>query len=319
MYLNEAGPQNVLCLATYEKFGIQQASDFVIYNPAKDAKVAACEDGLADPADDHFQWDFGPGYSQRCWNDLMISKVVDAALADDGEDGEIAEAGIERDYLESLIAEKLRRYQSAWKGFQPRYNQRLGRMETMREARARGTQASEQHQLSTRSMSSKNRLSPTYLYQKFEDRVKTITATIEIKKADGIAGDIATSEKLLDMTELLGPQGMSSEEEDEVEVDDAKVIVYMVKLCIWREPLVVEYLRFVDAQTAVFKQHQRGPTPSSRIKSGVAGSSKAPCGLPKSLYNREWLKTKSPAYLKQLKISKEAFGLFVTATGRMEL
>ncbi|KAJ6618301.1 hypothetical protein B0H10DRAFT_1947687 [Mycena sp. CBHHK59/15] len=294
---------------------INQASDFVIYNPAEDAKVAACEDGLADPADDHFQWDFGPGYSQRRWNDLMISKVVDAALADDGEDGEIAEAGIERDYLESLMAEKLRRYQSAWKGFQPRYNQRLGCMETMREARARGTQASEQHQLSTRSTSSKNRKS----YLKFEDRVKTITATIEIKKADGIAGDIATWEKLLDMTELLGPQGMSSEEEDEVEVDDAKVIVYMVKLCIWREPLVVEYLRFVDAQTAVFKQHQRGPTPGSRIKSGVAGSSKAPCGLPKSLYNREWPKTKSPAYLKQLKISKEAFGLLVAATGRMEL
>ncbi|KAJ6573734.1 hypothetical protein B0H10DRAFT_1963850 [Mycena sp. CBHHK59/15] len=103
------------------------------------------------------------------------------------------------------------------------------------------------------------------------------------------------------------------------QVDDAKVIIYMVKLCIWREPLVVEYLRFVDAQMAMFKQHQRGPTPSSRIKSGVAGSSKAPCGLPKSLYNREWLKAKSPAYLKQLKISKEAFGLLSAATGRMEL
>ncbi|KAJ6537911.1 hypothetical protein B0H19DRAFT_1181280 [Mycena capillaripes] len=112
---------------------------------------------------------------------------------------------------------------------------------------------------------------------------------------------------------------MSSEEEDEVKVDDAKVIIYRVKLCIWREPRVVEYLRFVDAQTALFKKHQRGPTPGSRIRNGTRGSSKAPCGLPKSLYNREWLKKKTPAYLKELKISKEAFGLFVAVTEKMAL
>jgi hypothetical protein len=121
------------------------------------------------------------------------------------------------------------------------------------------------------------------------------------------------------MVQHLGEQGMSSEEEDEVEVDNTKIVVYKVNLCIWREPRVVEYLHFVDAQTALFKKDQRGPTPASRMRGGVPGSSKAPCGLPKSLYNSKWLKKATPAYLKELKVSKEVFGLFVAATDRMVL
>ncbi|KAF8146426.1 hypothetical protein K438DRAFT_1990787 [Mycena galopus ATCC 62051] len=268
---------SVLRRATYDKFDVEQAADFQIYNPAEAAKVAACEDGLANPADDLFQWDFGPGYTQSRWNDLMIAKVVDAALEAEGEDRDIAEGGVGRDLLESL----------------PRFDETLGRMETKREAKTCGTQAFEQHQLASRSTSSKHR--------KFEDRFQTITATIEIKKDEGIAGDIETWGRLLEMIEHLGEQGMSSEEEDEVEVNDTKIVIYRVKLCIWREPRVVEYLRFVDAQTALFKKHQRGPIAAPRSRSGAPGSSKAPCGLPKSLYNGEWLKKATPTYLKELK------------------
>ncbi|KAJ7473868.1 hypothetical protein B0H11DRAFT_1918683 [Mycena galericulata] len=64
---------------------------------------------------------------------------------------------------------------------------------------------------------------------------------------------------------------------------------------------------------------ERGPHAASRVRSGAPGSSKAPCGLPKSLYNGEWLKKATPAYLKELNVSKEAFGLFVAATDRMPL
>ncbi|KAJ7501277.1 hypothetical protein B0H11DRAFT_2224622 [Mycena galericulata] len=154
---------------------------------------------------------------------------------------------------------------------------------------------------------------------KYEDRVGTITATIEIKSGERNAGDIKTWERLLEMIEHLREQGMSSEEEDEIEMDDIKVCIFRVKLCVWREPRVVEYVRFVDAQTALFKKKQRGPIPASRIRSDAPGSSKAPCGLPKSLYNGEWLKKSTPAYLKELKVSKEEFGLFVAAPERMAL
>jgi hypothetical protein len=75
----------------------------------------------------------------------------------------------------------------------------------------------------------------------------------------------------------------------------------------------------VDAQTALFKKDQTGHDPAARLRNGVPGSSDAPCGLPKSLYNNEWLKKATPAYLKQLQVSKEVFGLFVAATERMAL
>ncbi|KAJ7718908.1 hypothetical protein B0H16DRAFT_1475263 [Mycena metata] len=127
------------------------------------------------------------------------------------------------------------------------------------------------------------------------------------------------------MLELLGEQGMSSEEEDEVEANDRKVIVYMVKLCVWREPRIVNYLHLVDKQTVLFKKRgqdqrgQRGPPPHTRVRTDVPGSSKVPRGLPMSLYNSERLKAATPAYIKNLKISKEAFGLFVAAVDRMAI
>ncbi len=121
------------------------------------------------------------------------------------------------------------------------------------------------------------------------------------------------------MVQHLGELGMSSEEEDEIEVEDTKVSIYRVKVCIWREPRVVEYLRFVDAQAGIFKKGQRGPTPAPRIRGHAPGISNAPCGLPESLYKAEWLKKATPAYLKELKVSKEVFGLFVAATDRMAI
>ncbi|KAJ7695257.1 hypothetical protein B0H14DRAFT_3530273 [Mycena olivaceomarginata] len=197
--------------------------------PPEPAKVAACEDGLADPADDLFQ------SSTQSWKLTVRTEKLPSG----------------------------------------------GRLETMREARDRGTQAAEQHQLACRSTTSKHR--------KFEDRVQTIIATIEIKTGEGNTGDVETWRRLLEMVQHLGQQGMSSEEEDEVQFASGA------------SPRVVEYLRFVDAQTGLFKKHQRGPTPASRIRNGVPGTSEAPCGLPKSLYNSEWLKKASPAYLKELK------------------
>ncbi|KAJ7176582.1 hypothetical protein C8R46DRAFT_1029901 [Mycena filopes] len=301
--------------ATYKCFEVTQVTDFTIYNKAEPAHVEACKEGVADPADDLFQWDFEPGYKDCRWNELMISKVVDVTLRADGRNGRICKAIerdlFQRDYLEELMKEKLERYRGAWKGFQPRFNESLGRMETTQEATDRGAETYLQHQLSCRSRTTKAR--------KLDERIAVTTSTIEIKVLDAAAGDIATWRRLLEMLHHLGVPGMSSEDEDEVEVEDTKVHIFRVKLCIWREPAVVELLRFVDAQAAVFREHQRGPEAATRIRGRDHGSGKVPRGLPRSLYNPEWLETQSAAYIKELKISKEVFGLFVAATDRMAI
>ncbi|KAJ7691834.1 hypothetical protein B0H16DRAFT_1752187 [Mycena metata] len=146
----------------------------------------------------------------------MVEKVIDVALEDDGPDGLIAKAGVERNSLKKLMMRKLESYRVEWKGFQPRFNEDLGRLETTQEARARGAQTFEQHQLTARSTSAKHR--------KYEDRVQAIVKTIGIKKDNGTANDIATWERLLKMVELLGEHGMSSEEEDYLEANVLRTI-----------------------------------------------------------------------------------------------
>ncbi|KAJ7100587.1 hypothetical protein B0H15DRAFT_796340 [Mycena belliarum] len=294
--------------AVYDKFNVEQADAFAIYNPAEADQVEACEQGI-DPPYEHYQWDFNTGYNRSRWNDVMIEKVVDETLEVNGE--ELARLGVKRHHLEALMAKKLGRYRSSWKVFQPRFVEEQGRMETPKEALARGTQAAEQHQRSAKVTSSKGR--------KYKTRIIAITLAIEIKTDEATADDIQTWQRLLEMVQLLGEQGMSSEEEDMMEVDDAQMLVYKVKVCILREPSVVEYLRFVDAQAAVFRKNQSGPTPHPRVRTSMAGSSKAPCGLPQSLYSRKWLRKQTPNYIRELKISKETFGLFKAATQRMSL
>ncbi|KAJ7615014.1 hypothetical protein FB45DRAFT_1035806 [Roridomyces roridus] len=305
---------SALRVVTYEQFKVKQAGDFAhtqFHTPATQAEVDACEDGVGDPAPNVFKWDFGAGYTKSRWNELMMQKIVDLVMEDYRDF--LEEHNVERELLEMKLGEQLVRYRSAWNNFQPRLVEDEDRMETKREAAARALAKIEQNQLNSRQTSSKIR--------KFAQRVETVEETIALKKEKGIVADIKTWERLLEMILILGEQGMSSEEEDEVEVDNEMVTIYRVKICIWREPRVVDYLRWVDKQTkeSRAKLNIAGRKPSTRYRNSANGFgvSKAPRGLPESLYNNAWLKEASPAYLRELKVSKEAFGLFVAATERM--
>ncbi|KAJ7052866.1 hypothetical protein C8F01DRAFT_1169156 [Mycena amicta] len=308
-YLND-----ILRRATYQSFQVTRAVDFQTHTPADSANVSACEEGLAEPAANVFQWDFGPNYLRSEWNSLMVAKVVDLALQLD-QDGEerIAASDVDREHLENVMLDKLEKYRAEWKAAQPRFDHQRMHLETSEEGRDRAAHTLEQHQLAARSTSSKHR--------KYTTRQSTIELTINIKTNVRKADDLETWERLLEILERLGEQGMSSEEEDELEVNDAKILVYKVKICVWREPSISDYWRLVDAQTALFKKNHRGPLPAPRIRGmdAQSGIAPAPCGLPKVLYSQEWLKRQTPAYLRMLDVSKEAFALLAAATDRMAI
>ncbi|KAK6988554.1 hypothetical protein R3P38DRAFT_2573262, partial [Favolaschia claudopus] len=295
--------QRTLRNATYAKFGVAQADDFGLHIPASKDVVAACERGV-DPPEDSSQWDYGPGYTRSRLNDLMINKVVDHAIATDGPQGKITKNRVDRDFLVGLMYDTMKAYRGIWKKMQPQFNEETEHMETPQEARMRGAQQIQQHQLDTKSTSAKRRVT---------------VKTIDIKVLGGRSGDVATWKRLLQMIQLLGVAGMSSEEEDELIVGDLPSKLYRIKLCIWREPRVVDYLRFVDDQTFLDKQTQPGPKAAARIRDPANGPgvALAPRGLPKSLFNSEWLAKVTPGYMKELNISKKAFELFVAATDRM--
>ncbi|KAJ7048393.1 hypothetical protein C8F01DRAFT_1191681 [Mycena amicta] len=226
-YLND-----ILRRATYQSFQVTRAVDFQTHTPADSANVSACEEGLAEPAANVFQWDFGPNYLRSEWNSLMVAKMAKER---------IAASDVDRDHLENVMLDKLEKYRAEWKAAQPRFDHQRMHLETSEEGRDRAAHTLEQHQLAARSTSSKHR--------KYTTRQSTIELTINIKTNVRKADDLETWERLLEILERLGEQGMSSEEEDELEI------------CVWREPSISDYWRLVDAQTALFKKNHRGPLP----------------------------------------------------------
>ncbi|KAJ7604972.1 hypothetical protein FB45DRAFT_1042883 [Roridomyces roridus] len=298
----------------YQVFNVRQISDFGVHVPATPEQVEACEqDLLHDPPADLYQFDFGPGYLKSRWNDLMMQKIVNEILHEEGEDGPIIQAQVHRDVLELKLSEHLAKYRAEWKKWQPQYLEDQNRMETATEAHMRALASIAHHQGVNRSFAAKTR--------KFAQRMTTTQDTIEIKVHSGVAKDVAAWERILEMLEWLGEGGMSSEEEAEMSFSGTKVTVFKIKLCIWREPQVADYLSLIDAQTEKNKKKQRnrGPKAAPRMwrpENGY-GTAYAPIGLPKSLYNSEWLKAATPALLRELNVSKEAFQLLVAATDRM--
>ncbi|KAF7300377.1 hypothetical protein HMN09_00921000 [Mycena chlorophos] len=274
----------------YANFEEKQVTDFMEHIPASKAAIEA-----GPPEPDVFQWDFGDHYLKSEWNDHMMSKIIDLAIECDEDDRNLIQKyKINRDYLRAIMVDKLQSYRANWTLDKPRSIN--GRMETVEEAQERAANTIEQHQLAAKSTAAKKR--------KYDNRLETIVTTIEIK-AQSKAPDLETWKTLLKIVKRLGSTGMSSEEEDEVEVDDKKITVYRVKICVWRAPEVVGYLGFADKQHALFKTTSRGAHATPRIRESPAkrGVADAPRRLPKALYNEKWLKKQTPSFLKELKFS----------------
>ncbi|KAJ7202403.1 hypothetical protein GGX14DRAFT_370538 [Mycena pura] len=122
---------------------------------------------------------------------------------------------------------------------------------------------------------------------------------------------------MLELLELLGASGMSEEEETPATEKGARVRTYNIKLCAWREPAIVNYMRMVDVQTLRFQALHNGTKSAPRIRGEMKGMRPAPKGLPKCLYSADWLALLSPNEVKELNVSKDVFALFVAATERM--
>jgi hypothetical protein len=106
----------------------------------------------------------------------------------------------------------------------------------------------------------------------------------------------------------LGEDGMSS---DESEVDDELgVIIYRPKEMEWRPNVekvmtIIDKQRMVDRDIYSFKGSKPGPR--SRHKKKGTSRRKPPAGLPRSLYDKDWLKTQTKTKARKLHISKEKF------------
>lgn len=137
-----------------------------------------------------------------------------------------------------------------------------------------------------------------------------------MKEAEG-ASDLATWKRALELLEYLQSEGMSEEEEIPRTINGQRVKSFKILLCVWREPDVAKMMHLVDVQGRRFEEIHNGTKAAPRERSKDIGKRPAPQGLPKCLYDSKWLAAQSPAQLKELKVSKDAFALFVAATERM--
>lgn len=137
-------------------------------------------------------------------------------------------------------------------------------------------------------------------------------------KADSAAPDLETWEYFKAVLKHLGQNGMSSEEERIQQLGSAVVPIYLVKLCLWRAAPVTKYMDMID-EGALSLKTGKGARQTPRVRSQRrASSSNAPVGMPRKMYDEEWLaeqESKRPRYVvEELRISKEVFEFLVEAT-----
>ncbi|CAK5282735.1 unnamed protein product [Mycena citricolor] len=167
---------------TYQRFGCEQATDFIFHTPATEEEVEAFAN------DDQacirkWQFDFSEGYTSSAWNMAGL---------------------IQREFLAYIAAEQLARYRGNWKQFQPKWDPSKDRMETRAEAIARGQVILFQRRMSSKTINAQ--------HDKYNHCHNTVQSTITLKEEDG-ANNLATWKRMLDLLVLLGANGMSEEEE----------------------------------------------------------------------------------------------------------
>ncbi|KAJ7668578.1 hypothetical protein DFH06DRAFT_1126059 [Mycena polygramma] len=289
---------------TYQKFGVKQSLGFMGHIPVTLAEKQRSI--VPQPGD--YRWDFSPGFQTSKWNRTIIARLIDAMLDIDDLPAEVH--SVDRRWMEASLIKKLGRYRADWHRLQPKIED--GRWETPVEAEERTLTYLKKVQVDSTTISAKSR--------KWASRIQIVTITIEIKQFEGIAQDIATWMRFLEMLQLLGKGGMSSEEEDEVETTDGKRYpIYKIKVCFWRNPELVDYLNLIDKELEKSKKRlSPGVKALPRVRVEETGKSEPVKGLPKVLYDAAWLKrVEDTPFYEDLEVSPEAFALFVAATDRM--
>jgi len=136
---------------------------------------------------------------------------------------------------------------------------------------------------------------------------------IELKK-DEADEDLPAWQWLQKLIETLGDGGMSSEESD---VENDIECVLRVKNMMWRRGIERE-LQIIDHQRVLEDDifSPQGSKPMTRIRApGNQMTSRSPItGLPKCLYDGEWLAGLTENQVKRLDVSNETFRWMKVAT-----
>jgi hypothetical protein len=146
-----------------------------------------------------------------------------------------------------------------------------------------------------------------------------VSRIIAIKGSYGSV-DLQTWQYFRVILEKLSIGGMSSEEATVDKVGGITLTVFEVKLCEWRAPEIDGMLSIID-KAGETVMSSRGSKAAPRVKSKKSGASGPRIGLPRKMYNQQWLEKmerERPLYVQdELRVSEEAFDLLMLATANV--
>ncbi|KAJ7033212.1 hypothetical protein C8F04DRAFT_1184199, partial [Mycena alexandri] len=298
---------NRLRAAISDKFEVKKYDEFMSHVPVpvREMKISVV------PGENDWRWDFSNGYNESTWNIALRKKLV--ALVLEAQTEEIT-SSVDPVWLDEQLKKKVQEIRGIWGRLQ-RKPKADGDLETAAEAVARTAVVLEGKHMKKKSNSAKGRVRG-----RNGNCAWKLTRTPEVSRPsfDDLPhhrdqdprgrGRPWSVEEAPQIVDRLGTIGMSSEEEDEADFHGKPTKIFKVKICAWRAPEIADYMRLVDQQSGLLAaQHKHGPGKVTRFPIDAAGTSRAPTGLPKCMYSREWLETLKRFEYEHLQVSEEEF------------
>ncbi|KAF8121500.1 hypothetical protein K438DRAFT_2005114, partial [Mycena galopus ATCC 62051] len=281
--------------------GLNRAADFIHYEPATDEQVAQCGEANGErPVPGVSPFYFGKGFQTCMWNDMLLRGLVGDLRKQRAEDPNcLGIPDVSTDYLIALFLNHLREGRLVWARLKPH----LGESVEMAEARAQ-----QFDRLSKQSKSLRGRKET-----KWNKRTATAKKMMLLSARNPEAVQIWKWVKRL--IELLGTTGMSSEDAkpNRVRIGGVNVMqtTHVIRVCAWRPEKVTAALELVD-RAAEQISLKSSTTARPRIRGGKISSTLPPQGLPKALYDEQWMEDgldMDSDFMDDLDVSEEAFEL----------
>jgi hypothetical protein len=294
-------------------FSITQDADFIVHQPAirEDVYSYEYEDGPG-PDAKNLAFDLTHG-SSTPWNARILDILIEQLQRRNAEE----QWPMRRldGYYKAILEDRYKRLRTTWRAAQPKVTAK-GILETAAEVEERLITKRDESLKSVRQTTRRRNVCPRHNVeafgcilmrpQKYIRRAKILEHIINLKKDDEDE-DLPAWMWLQKVIKTLGDGGMSSEESD---VENNIHCVLRVKNMAWRRKIereldVIDHQRVLDDD--VFAP--QGSKPMKRIRApGNSMSERSPItGLPKALYDGEWVDGLTGGQMERLNVSNDTF------------
>ncbi|KAJ7073713.1 hypothetical protein C8F01DRAFT_1271474 [Mycena amicta] len=287
-------------------FGRSTYDDFANYQPVSLERVAECAAGKVRPDPTKFILDFeSENWRTSAWNLATVDDLRRAILETRARDPlKFGSVDVPTEYIDALLHGCLKRSQEPWKMRQ----QRDGETKPQTTERVKLTLIRRQQK--TQRTARK--------HQKLAERLNTVQTALKILQAVSPTHSAGLKgwEFFAALLEILGTEGMSSEESDTGEVEGVVRKIYRVKRPLWRSPQAAAPLATVDDVRHAMRIRGVDPRPRKRVADHPSDShryistSDPPSKRPASIFNTEWLENvrrQQPLLLRDLELSNMVF------------